>query len=55
MKIRLDIPDRIYSMLVKEALKEGIGLNELIVRSAEKLLDDETMPKPKRKPPVIDC
>lgn len=54
MRIKLDIPDKIHSKLLKEADREGVTANDLIVRSIQGMLKDETNPARKRKPPVIE-
>lgn len=52
MKVRLDIPDKIYRALAKRARKDGIDINELIIRSVERML--MTKLAARRKAPVID-
>ena len=45
MKVRLDIPNKIYRALVKRARKDGIAVNELVVRFVEWTLARESIKK----------
>jgi hypothetical protein len=54
MKVRLDIPERLYSKLEKRAQQEKISINDFIVRSARSLLGDKAKPRAARRPPVIE-
>jgi hypothetical protein len=54
MKIRLDIPEGLYSKLVKRAQQEKISINDFIVRSARSLLGGKARPRGIRRPPVIE-
>jgi hypothetical protein len=52
-RIRLDVPDKLYSKLVRKARQRGITADNLIVRSVQTLIDNEKK-SGRRKAPVID-
>jgi len=54
VKIRLDIPEKLHSKLVKRVQQEGISINDFILRSARSILGDKAKPRGIRRPPVIE-
>jgi metal-responsive CopG/Arc/MetJ family transcriptional regulator len=53
MRIRIDIPKRLYSKVEQRAQAEGIALDEFIAR-AIRILIDEAKPGKRCKLPIIE-
>jgi hypothetical protein len=53
VKIRLDIPDKLQSKLVKRVHQEGISINDFILKSARSILRDKAKAIGIRRPPAI--
>jgi hypothetical protein len=53
MKVSLEIPDKLYSKLVRQAKNQSCSLNALIVRAVEAAVPDKAVPRRRIKLPVI--
>jgi hypothetical protein len=54
VRFTLDIPVELHSKLLKRAQREGITVNNLILRSVQSSLKVAAKPRRRRNPPIIE-